>query len=254
MSYSEEDLAKLLDQYLGLEGRCNDVISSYLEREFANDRAKEFVQHGLCRRLRLMTRCIVKVFEMLPPDSDGAPKPDVLHDVTVHLQAFAFNTFGCLDNLAHIWVLEKDVKKKTGDPLPLQWIGFGGDNKVVLESLSGRFVEYLSEIRDWYRNLENFRHALAHRIPLYIPPGFLTKDQMNKYNDIQAQINEAVRQRDYETADKLEDEQVGLLSFHPIATHSLGENSSIVNFHAQMLSDIGTVQEIASRLLPEFDR
>ena len=50
MSYSSEDLSKLDDQYLGLEGRCNDVISSYLEKEFANPRAKEFVRHGLCRR------------------------------------------------------------------------------------------------------------------------------------------------------------------------------------------------------------
>ena len=201
-----------------------------------------------------MTRCIVKVFEVLPPDSDDVPEADVLHDVTVQLQAFAFNTFGCLDNLAHIWVLEKDVKKKNGDPLPLQWIGFGGDNKAVRESLPDTFVEYLSEIRHWYQNLENFRHALAHRIPLYIPPGFLAEDQVIEYSDIQARINKAVRQRDYGTADKLEDEQAALLSFHPIATHSFGENASIVYFHAQMLSDIGTVQEIASKLLPEFDR
>ena len=201
-----------------------------------------------------MTRCIVKVFEVLPPNSDDVPEPDVLHDVTVHLQAFAFNTFGCLDNLAHIWVLEKDVRKKSGDPLPVQWIGFGAGNKEVRASLPDGFVEYLSEIRGWYRNLENFRHALAHRIPLYIPPGFLTEDQVTKYNDIQARINEAVQQVDHDAADKLEDEQVALLSFHPIATHSFGENASIVYFHAQMLSDIGTVQEIASRLLPEFDR
>ena len=60
------------------------MISSYLGREFANERAKEFVRHGLCRRLRLMTRCIVKVFDVLPPNSDDVPEPDVLRDVTVH--------------------------------------------------------------------------------------------------------------------------------------------------------------------------
>ena len=253
MSYSEEDLEKLAEQYSGLEGRCNDVISSYLEREFTNDRAKEFIHHGLCRRLRLMTRCIVKVFDMLPPERREVPDADVLHDVTVHLQAFVFNTFGCLDNLAHAWVLEKDVKKKDGDRLPFQWVGFGSDNTAVRDSLPERFVEYLIKIRDWFQNLENFRHALAHRIPLYIPPGYLTKEQAVEYNEIQARINEAVRRRDTRAADQLENEQAALLSFHPIATHSFGENANILHFHTQMLSDFNTVQEIASRLLPEFD-
>ena len=253
MSYSEEDLEKLEEQYLGLEGRCNDVITSYLEREFTNERAKEFVCHGLCRRLRLMTRCIVKVFDVLPPDCREVPDADVLHDVTVHLQAFAFNTFGCLDNLAHVWVLEKNVRKRNGDQLPLQWVGFGRDNMAVRNSLPDRFVEYLTEIQDWSQNIENFRHALAHRIPLYIPPGYLVEEQAVEYNEIQARINEAVRKKDIEEADQLVSEQAALLSFHPIATHSFGENANILYFHAQMLSDFNTVQEIASRLLPEFD-
>lgn len=148
VSYSDEDLDHLEQQYVGLQGRCNDLISKYLEREFTNERAKEFIRHGLCRRLRLMTRCIAKVFEILPPESCEVPEPDVLHDVTVQLHAFSFNTFGCLDNLAHAWVLEKDVKKNNGDPLPLQRVGFGSNNTVVRDSLPDRFVEYLLDIRD----------------------------------------------------------------------------------------------------------
>ena len=253
MSYSDEDLEQLEGQYVGLEGRCNDVISRYLEREFIHERANEFVRHGLCRRLRLMVRCIVKVFEIMPPESDEVPEADVLHDVTVQLHAFSLSTYGCLDNLAHAWVLEKDVKKKNGDPLPSQWVGFGSAHTVVRDSLPDSVVQYLSEIQDWYENLENFRHALAHRIPMYIPPGYLDEEQAVEYSSIQAQINDAVGRREYATADRLEGEQAALLSFHPIATHSFGENAKVVYFHAQMLSDIGTVQEIATRLLPEFD-
>ena len=190
---------------------------------------------------------------MLPPGFRNVPEADVLHDVTVQLQAFTFNIFGCLDNLAHVWVLETGVKKN-GNPLPLQRIGFGSNNREVRESLPDRFVDYLLGIQDWYLNLENFRHALAHRIPVYIPPGFLTEDQSIVYSDLQAQINDAVRRDDYGAVDRLENQQAALLSFHPIATHSFGESASIVYFHAQMMSDIDTVQEIASKLLPEFDR
>ncbi|MCY3788289.1 MAG: hypothetical protein OXH63_05820, partial [Gemmatimonadetes bacterium] len=62
MSYSEEGLQVLEDQFLGLQGKCNDLCSQYLQKEFRNDKAKEFVCHGLCRRMMLMTRCIEKVF------------------------------------------------------------------------------------------------------------------------------------------------------------------------------------------------
>lgn len=253
MSHSEEALEQLQKEYVALQGRCSDVISNYLEREFTNERAQEFVRHGLCRRLQLMTRCIENVFSVLPPEFQGVPETDVIHDVTVHLQAFVFNAYGCLENLAHIWVLEKAVKKKNGDPLPRQWISFGSKNKAVLNSLPESFKEYLSEIGDWYHNIESFRHALAHRIPLYIPPGYLTQEKAVEYNDIQTRINRGMQAKDFETVDRLENVQAALLSFHPIATHSLGENANVVYFHAQMLSDFHTVREIASRLLPEFD-
>ena len=253
MSYSEEGLQVLEDQFLGLQGKCNDLCSQYLQKEFRNDKAKEFVCHGLCRRMMLMTRCIEKVFEVLPPDCQDVPDSEVIHDVTIHLHAFVFNTYGCLDNLAHIWVLENNVKENNGRPLRRAWVGLGRKNKALLDSLPKAFTDYMSEIRDWYENVENFRHALAHGIPLYIPPGYLTDDKAMQYNDIQMWINEAVRQRDFETVERLEDEQAAVLSFHPIATHSFDENPKMLFFHAQMLSDFHTVREIASRLLPYFD-
>ena len=253
MSYSEESLQGLEDQILGLQGSCNDLNSSYLEREFTNEKAKEFVRCGLCRRLSLMTRCVEMVFEVLPPNSQEVPDGNLNHEVTIYLQAFVFNAYGCLENLAHIWVLEKNVKQENGHPLPRTWVGLGSKNDVVLKSLPKSFADHLSEIRVWYENLESFRHALAHRIPLYIPPGYLADEKVAEYADIQTRINEAVRGRDFEAADRLEDAQRALLSFHPIVAHLIGENLNILYFHAQMLNDFHTVREIASRLLPCFD-
>ena len=254
MGYSEAALRELEEQLLGLQGNCNELISSYLEREFQNNKAAEFVRHGLCRRLSLMARCIQKVFEVLPPASQAVPGTDEIHDVTVHLHAFVFNAYGCLDNLAHIWVLEKNVKGENGLPIRREWIGFGPGNMVVRASLPDSITDYLSTIENWYQNLENFRHALAHRIPLYVPPGYLTAEQAEEYNEIQMRINEAVGRGEYGAVDQLEDEQATLLSFHPIATHSFDENPKILFFHAQMLSDFHTIRQFATRLLPCLDR
>jgi hypothetical protein len=36
-----------------------------------------------------------------------------------------FNAFGCLDNLAWIWVHEKELKGQDGNDLKAQWVGLG---------------------------------------------------------------------------------------------------------------------------------
>jgi hypothetical protein len=78
------------------------------------------------------------------------------------IQAFVMNCFGCLDNLAWIWVLEKDVKGKGGRELQPTDVGLG--KKYVLNSFSRQFRDYLDRRRDWFANLIGFRDSLAHRI------------------------------------------------------------------------------------------
>ena len=71
------------------------------------------------------------------------------HDVTIYLQAFLFNAYGCLENLAHIWVLEKNVKRENGHPLLRTWVGLGSKNDVVLKSLPKSFTEGAILVRRW---------------------------------------------------------------------------------------------------------
>ena len=253
MAYSEEELRTLCDEYAAALLKSTDLMSSYTFHEFSNDRAREFARHGFSRRLRLMTRCMVNVFEGLPPEITVNPDPDKIHDATISLQAFTFNTFGCVDNLAHIWVHEREVTKEDGNPLPDSWVGFGVNNKVVRRSLPKRFIDYLTEIEPWFKHLENFRHALAHRIPLYIPPGVVSDENAREYREMDTHIQDAERRGDYAEAERLSDKKNGLTSFVPIATHSFWENASKVRFHFQMLSDFNTVEEIAQTLFQEFD-
>jgi hypothetical protein len=54
------------------------------------------------------------VFEKLPPELDEIPERDAVVDATLTTQAFVMNAFGCLDNLAWIWVCEKAVLNAEG--------------------------------------------------------------------------------------------------------------------------------------------
>ena len=252
--YTQENLARLWNSYGTVREKYDNLRTRYLVMSFENEQAHEFAAHGFCRRLKTLVHCIDRVFETLPPNLDRHPEPNEILDATVCLQAFFLSVYGCIDNLAWIWVLEKKIKKDDGTPLPKSWVGFGKTNSTILKSLSGTFREYLMECEQWYGYITNFRHALAHRIPLYIPPYVVPRDKIDKYNELEDRIAKETANKNFAEADNLRDEQLLLAQFRPITTHSFSEQAPSVGFHHQMLVDFFTVEEFAEKLLEEFDR
>ena len=253
MTYSKENLDKLSEECAVVREKCEKVMSSYVLGDFKNPKAREFAIHGLPRRVRLLAHCIESVFSNLPPGTTEPPSNDVILDTTVYLQSFVFNVFGCVDNLAHIWVREKELTGKNGKPFNDTEIGFiGVKYKPVLDTLSKEFSDYLKGLEPWFEHVINFRHALAHRIPLYIPPNYVPDENLQRYEEIGKRIDEAVQQGNYEEVDRLQDEQFSLTLFHPVATHSFSEESKLMYFHAQMTQDFNIVADIAQKLLQEL--
>lgn len=254
MFFSNENIEGLRAGRDSISGKYSNLAASYLGHEFASARAREFATHGFLRRLKLLNRCIGNVFEMLPPDRIELPETDQLTDAAINIQAFVFNTFGCLDNLAWAWVSEKDLKKPDGSPIPNKWIGLGKANASIRDSLSTDFRTRLEEFDEWFDILENYRHALAHRIPLYIPPSILTDDKKADYRDLDDQMAKAYSNQDFDEYGRLSAKQGTLAVFHPFMTHSFEENAPKVVFHAQLLADFATVEEIGQRMLKELRR
>ena len=90
-----------------------------------------------------MTRCVERVFELLPPEQDALPEQDFLIDRTICIQAFVMNVFGALDNLAWIWVSEKPLAVDRIE------IGLGPKCKAVRASFSPEMRDYLSKNQNW---------------------------------------------------------------------------------------------------------
>jgi hypothetical protein len=126
------------------------IQERYLTRRFSNDRAKEFAQQGFARRLGTLARCMRNAFSVLPPDLDGVPSDDATHDAAIQLQTFVINVFGCLDNLAWVWVLERDLKRPDGSDMPPEWVGLRPKNTRVRQSFSTAFQSYLDSLAPWF--------------------------------------------------------------------------------------------------------
>ena len=229
-----------------------DLRERYMMRGYKNAKAGEHALHGLSRRLGTLIRSINLVFECLPPELDAIPERDTVIDATIAIQSFVLNTFGCLDNLAWIFVHEKGVTKADGTALDPQGVSLG--SKAVRAKFSKEFNAYIDSRDDWFKEIKDFRDALAHRIPLYIPPFIVGPDVMDEYNRLERDSGEALRAGKLEEYDRLQADQKKLGRFRPWMTHSRTENAPSIVFHPQLLADFNTVDEFGREMLKEFSR
>lgn len=252
MPYTPDQIDQLFADRLEWTDRCRDLTATTITRPYSSERAREFGLHGLSRRLNMLDHCIDRVFECIRPDEAYPPRVSLM-DSTAFMQTFVINVYGAIDNLAHIWCAECDVRDKHKRPLAPKRIGLRPENEIVWNSLPADLQDYLAEHQQWFSYLENYRHALAHRIPLYIPPRQLGTADQHNFAAIEAQRSKAAAQGDWIRFDELGGMQDRLGSFEPHIMHSYGEGAQPVRFHAQLICDIATVVEIGERLFWQLD-
>lgn len=252
MYYSDQSIADMRAEYQSVNGKLNHLVEQYALLNLTNRRAKEFASQGYPRRLKIIVRCMDNVFTAIPPDRESLPSRDELSDATINIQSFVFNVFGSIDNLAWIWVCEKGQKRADGTPIPDRYVGLGPDNVAVRGLLSAAVQAHLTTLDEWFSHLENLRHALAHRIPLYIPPYVIQARDEAAYKDFEAKMIAAIKAHDFAAYDTLSAEQMKLGCFRPWVQHSFEENAKPVVFHAQMLADFNTVEELGRKMLDEL--
>jgi hypothetical protein len=248
MAFSVEDVAKLTAEHAVIAEQYQALASAYVCHSYKDSRAREFATQGFSRRLKTLVRCIDIVFEKIPPTRNSLPSEDERTDAVIAIQAFVFNLFGSIDNLAWIWVHEKKVTNKDGLPLRPTLVGLGPRNVLVRDSLPATFRAYLDSLQQWFEHLEDYRHALAHRIPLYIPPYVVHPSNEQAYRDLIVRQDEALDRGAAEDYELLSIELTKVVKFRPWISHSFEERSTPVAFHPQLLVDFKTLVEISNMM------
>lgn len=254
MFYTPEATEGLEQEYQTISGKHSALQELYFSRSYFNDQAREYAHHGFLRRLKTLVRCIERVYELCPLDMPDLPDHERLTDICIHLQSSVFNVYGSIDNLAWILVMETGLTLDNGKPIPANHVGLRKTNKSVRRSLSPVFQSYLEGLEDWFDSLESFRHALAHRIPLYVPPYMMLEENLETYDELQVSKRIALKYHEFETHEELSAQQDALGFFRPVMAHSLKEDGRQVYFHAQILADFNTVEELGGKVLEELDR
>lgn len=252
--FSEEDIEKLQKGYSEVKAKYEALLLKFTMRAWQQEKAKEFAIHGFTRRLGIMRRCIDNIYQICPPDLEIKPTQEELKDISINLHAFIVNVYGALDNLAWIWIEEKKVLNNKGQSFSPKEVGFAEKYKDFRNSLPQNIQNYLNEDRhkNWFSYLEEFRHSLAHRIPLYVVPYVLNEEEIKKTKELEGKKTQALKAHKFDEYERLSAEADALGRFVPWMTHSFGENSPQAVFSVQILADWNTVEEIATKFMDEF--
>jgi hypothetical protein len=74
------------------------------------------------------------------------------------------------------------------------------------------------------------------------------------YRKLEAPMDAAARRYDFKERERLAAEQKKLTFFRPWMTHSFTEDAKHVVFHAQLLADFNTIDELGHKMLDELAR
>lgn len=227
-----------------------------MSSRLSNPIAREYLSQGVSRRLKVLERCICNIYCLFPPEKRNLLTKNELTDLSINLHAFFVNISGILDNLAWVFVYEKNLygSAKVGK---LGKYDVGLFNKKTLKYLWPKLSDYLKteSMGNWYKEYsKNYRDALAHRIPLYVPPSALNEKEGEKYAQIEEQLQllDMGNPEELTRYEQLREEQSDLGRPCVLFAHSFREKCKQVYFHAQVIADFMTVKEIIDRFCKEL--
>jgi len=249
--YKQEDIQKIKSELFTVKKRYADLVVQKFElsANLKEEKAKEYLHYGVGRRLEFIERCVENIFSVFPIDRSNLLCREELMDVAINLHAFYVNIFGFLDNLA--WVLIHE--KRPGGAINKMNVGLFKEE--IKQYLTDEFCQYLhsSQMRTWHdQYLKNYRDALSHRIPLYVPPQILNAEQKKELAQMDQEIINCYKTHDFSALAKLRKQQMNIGTICPIV-HDSCENRGVL-LHPQVLTDFNTIEEIVKKYCESFLR
>lgn len=244
--FGPDALKSLEHAYVQIDQQKNELLIKYADFKYANEKAKEYTYHGFLRRVGILNRCIHNIFSICPPDHVDRINDGRDYDISINLQAFVMNVFGCLDNIAWVWVYQRNMD------LHKRKVGLKEVHREIRKSFSSEFRTYLESFDKWFEYIESYRDALAHRIPLYAPPFSLSPEEGELFNQLESQKWDALLAQNFDEHNRIANEQDSLGRYYPWMQHSFTEAKEPMQYHGQILADWNTIIELGEKFFAEL--
>jgi hypothetical protein len=257
MVYDNAGILKTNAKYAEIKDNYKYLILklSVLNNKLKSNKAQEYLMQGAGRRIVILSRCINNIFKIFPLEKTEFLSKNELTDLAINLHAFFVNISGILDNLGWVYIYENNLlgRPKEGK---VSRHGVGLFNEKTQEHLNQQLKAYFtsSNIKDWYKNYsKNYRDALAHRVPLYVPPKTLNNEEAEEYLSLEKSLWDFSSPDNIEGHDRIREKQSQLGKPCYFFAHSLMEDGQPVLLHAQIITDFITIEEIVEKFCVYFN-
>lgn len=209
-------------------------------------RAGEYLLQGVCRRASVLQDALANIFELFPASSTQLLDRRALANIRINLHAFLINLVGIFDNFAWAYISHHGIQ--------IQREHVDLFKPKLQAMLPQQIREYVTSerIAKWHNlYVKNYRDALAHRVPPYIPPASVPVQHSARISSLmEIWIAAAGTRRFGEIQKEIDGLTVPCFQF----AHSLqpDESSGTVLLHPQIIADARLVGEFSEVFLAHW--
>jgi hypothetical protein len=247
MAYEQADARILEIQHVKVSTDFHDVMLENVGQasKQPNKEVRDYLNYGVGRRLNIIHRSMQRIYELFPPSQEEALPKESIHEVQIYLQAFVINVSGIFDNWAWAFILRHHLLESIGGK-----IGVGMFLPKTQQCLPAILKDYVTtEPRvSWHKiYMKDYRDALAHRIPLYVPPSSIPTEDVESYKQMELLKQKLYDAADWDELERVSDGQDALGKAYPVFLKEFSDrpDGQPIPFHPQLNSDGALVIEFA---------
>jgi hypothetical protein len=208
-----------------------------------------FLRFGAGRRLRDMFYAYRNLIKMAYPERKTPLNDDEIGEGSRDLNLLYMHLVGTLDNIA--WFLFHELCPERLSSVPNSRIGLFQDTFRKAPEFS-RIVPEIEGSRTWWKAIQDKRDPSAHRIPLAMIRGIVTKDEASRYQALNDEANEGFGRLDLEKVDRTFEKMNSIGTFVPWFVHHPDEGP--IKIYPTVPEDILQMMKLAQACLNHWQR
>lgn len=252
MQYTDKQAVAFYEKHLTLLNELQWLSVAFIAQSesVSNPRSKEYLTHGVCRRLSILRRTLSNIFQLFPPSTTRSLSSSTIDDVHINIHAFMINLYGLFDDMAWAFVFRHNLDEK----IPRLKVSLF--KKDTSQHLPQELQDYLNgPLAEWHNTyLKSYRDALAHRIAPYVPPAEFRPEDGEQFNRLEAEKKELIKEKSWEQIEEIttKQAQIGEPCFIFMHSFSEDEKPTPILLHPQICSDLMGVVEFGNLFLKNW--
>lgn len=201
---------------------------------------EHFIRHlrrGLGRRLGFIGRNYQFLIDELGKNGDTPLRGTFCSDIQIHLNSFYVHLRGSLDNLAWLYIFKKFPQASEDTPQYRKYADlFRADFLRLIKDDYPKIHKTVSGRTDWHDRLKSLRDPIAHRVPIYSPPAFWTKED----------------QTNFESSDNIQKEIQCIGKYKPYISNEVSGRIDCMGMFVTLYEDLKILIEITEAFIPIY--